>query len=123
MYICLECGYRFEYPEKTLENHSLKEKPYEVINVCPSCKSTGYRKENSEYCHYCGARLKKGQNGYCSSDCKVKSKKAWLKEKKRKKLLIDSPLYKRVREVSEYNKKNNLKLSYGQYTAIIKKGK
>ncbi len=123
MYFCLDCGYTFKHALKVYEKHRLSTPPYEVINVCPSCKSQNFRQKQSDYCHYCGAKLKKGQTNYCSAECKHKGKKAWKKEKKRKKILVDSPLYKRVRETEEYNLKNNTKYSYGQYTAIVKKGK
>ncbi len=123
MYFCLDCGYTFLHALKTYENHRLSSPPYEVINVCPSCKSQNFRAKNSDYCHYCGAKLKKGRIDYCSKECRQKGEKVWLKEKKRKKILVDSPIYKRVREAEEYNRKNKTKYSYGQYTAIIKRGK
>ncbi len=123
MYVCLECGYKFHNSQKLTETHGLSSAPYENIYVCPSCKSQNFKNETSPYCHYCGARLKKGKTGYCSEECKSKGKKAWRKEQKRKKLLFDSPIYKKVREIDVYNIKNKTKLSYGQYTSLIKKGK
>lgn len=123
MYFCLDCGYTFNHALKTYESHRLSSPPYEIINVCPSCKSQNFRKKSSDYCHYCGTKLKKGKIDYCSKECLQKGEKAWLKEKKRKKMLVDSPLYKRVREIQAYNQKNKTKYSYGQYTAIVKGGK
>ena len=123
MYFCLDCGYAFMHALKIYESHGLTSPPYEVINVCPSCKSQNFREKSTNYCHYCGTKLKKGQADYCSKECKIKGEKVWLKESKRKKLLVDSPLYKRVREIDEYNLKNKTKYSYGQYTAILKKEK
>ncbi len=123
MYVCLDCGYKFEYLQKITEKHNLSTGPYESIYVCPSCKSKNFKNSISPYCHYCGARLKNDKLGYCSKECRIKGKKAWLKEKKRKNIIFDSPLYKTIREIEAYNRKHNKKFSYGQYTAIIKKGK
>lgn len=123
MYFCLDCGYTFSHALKLYENHGLSTPPYEIINVCPSCKGQNFRQKKLNYCHYCGTKLKKGQTYYCSAECKQKGEKAWRKERARKKLLVDSSLYKRVREIEEYNKKHKTKYSYGQFTAIVKKGK
>lgn len=39
MYVCLECGYRFEEPKRYEERHGLDrfEGPGEWFSVCPAC--------------------------------------------------------------------------------------
>ena len=123
MYVCNNCGYKFLYAEKLLEKHGLDTAPFEYIFVCPACKSNDYKKVKSDYCLYCGARLKKGADTYCSDDCRRKRARAFEKEKKRKKLILDSALFKTVREAEEYNRIHKTNYSYGKYVAIVKKGK
>lgn len=115
----MDCGYRFEQAIAITEKHNLSSPPYETINVCPACKSENYHKQNNEYCRYCGAKLKNGAIDYCSIRCRQRGNKVWLKQKKRKKLLVTSNVYKAVRKVDAYNRLHKTKLSYGQYTALV----
>ena len=123
MYSCSECGYEFQNPVKLIEKHALLNPPYESIYVCPKCKSTCFEKVKIKHCHCCGAKLNKTQTDYCSEECKLLGDKLWKMEIKRKKLLSDTPLFKLVREVEIYNKRNNTSYSYGQYVALIKNNK
>lgn len=45
MYKCEDCRKTFEYADTVKERHGLPEPPYEIIYVCPYCKSTAF----SEY--------------------------------------------------------------------------
>ena len=123
MYTCLECGCEFKNPIKLTEKHNLNTPPFESIYVCPTCKSTDFAESKVYHCRCCGAKLSREKTEYCSESCKIKGEKLWLKEVKRKKLLSDSPLFRLVREVDDYNAKNNTKYSYGQYVALVKSKK
>ncbi len=120
MYNCLECGCEFKNPIKLTETHALSTPPYELIYVCPNCKSTDFAEKKVSHCRCCGAKLSDQKTDYCSDACKIKGEKLWLKEINRKKLLSDSPLFRLVREVDNYNARNNTKYSYGQYVALVK---
>jgi len=123
MYICLDCRCEFENPAILTEKHNLSYPPYEHFCVCPFCKSTNYKKEETKYCHCCGARLNPSQEKYCSKKCRINAQKLQIQELKRHKLISNSYVYKTVREVEDYNRKNNTRLSYGRYVALIEKSK
>lgn len=118
MYICLECGYRFEYPLQLKEKHDFSNPPYEKIWVCPRCQSGNFEKREIKYCRACGARLSGDKTDYCTEACKNNAKKLWRKEIARKKRLSDSDIFRIVREIDSYNHNNKRKLSYGQYVAL-----
>ena len=118
MYICLECNYEFEKPVKLQEKHGLDTPQFEIICVCPKCKTTNYQEIMSQFCRCCGAKLKANQYDYCSETCKKRGEQLWQKELKQKKLLEDNPLYKIIRENEKYNKQTGKNLSYGQFTAL-----
>lgn len=118
MYICLECNCEFEKPVLLQEKHKLSCPPYEIICVCPKCKTENYQKIRSEFCRCCGARLKEDQQDYCCDSCKKRGERLWQKELKRKKLLEDNPLCKIIRENEAYNKQRSKNLSYGQFVAL-----
>lgn len=119
MYICLECGYRFQYPLHLKEKHNLANPPYETVCVCPRCKSTDFERQEIKYCRACGARLRDSESNYCSDACKNNAKKLWQKEMLRKKRLRDSDIFTIVRQIDNYNQIEGRKLSYGQYVAIM----
>lgn len=119
MYICIDCGYCFSEAEKIIERHGLSFPPYETVNVCPACKSENYHKQNKDYCRYCGAKLKNGVVDYCSPRCRQRGKSAWLKQKRKRKQLTESDVFKAVRRLDAYNCINKTKYSYGQYTALV----
>lgn len=119
MYICTDCGHKFSKAEKITETHGLSSPPYEEISVCPACKSENFHKQNYEFCRFCGARLKSGAVDYCSEKCRRRGTLARLKEKRRKKHIADSDIYRTVRRVEIYNHKHGTRYSYGQYTALI----
>lgn len=123
MYICKDCGLKFENPLCITERHSLSAPPYESIYVCPRCKSTTFKKCEIKYCRCCGARLQGEQTVYCSSSCKEKGDKLWKKQLQQRKKLYEHPLFTLVREVDDYNQKHKTRLSYGQYVALIKRPK
>lgn len=120
MYVCIDCGLKFENPLTLKEKHNLDTPPYESLYLCPRCKSTNLKLSEIKYCRCCGARLKGEQTHYCSSACKQKGERLWRKELRHKKQLYDCDLFKLVREVDEYNQKHKTRLSYGQYVALIK---
>ena len=120
MYYCKNCGKEFLKPEKIYETHRLSDTPFELFYICPYCKSQNFHEKNLSHCRCCGSRLPKGQNEYCSDSCRNKGEKLWLRELKKRKNQLSSPLQMIVRECTEYNKAHNTKYSYGQYVAIIR---
>ena len=120
MYQCKDCGGKFQNPKIYIEKHGLTLPPYEKIYLCPFCDSASFKEIITKYCNCCGARLKEQQGKFCSEKCKITAEKLRLQEYKRLKKLNDSPLVQMVKEVTDYNKVNNTKYSYGQYVAIIK---
>ncbi len=106
MYFCESCGSFFE--EK---------------KVCPFCESKRVRIADFTHCRCCGAKLVQGQREYCSDNCKKKGEFLWERERRRRRLSLISPLNLVLKEIAEYNKKHNTKLSYGQYVSLIKEKK
>lgn len=120
MYYCKNCGFEFSEPEKTYETHAFSDTPFELIYICPNCKSGNFREKNLTHCRCCGSRLPKGHNEYCSESCKSKGEKLWQKEFKRRNRDLKDPLKMLVRECRNYNLQHNTSYSYGQYVAIIR---
>lgn len=120
MYYCINCSEEFEEPKKIIENHGFSSPPYEEVLVCPFCFSPDFFETRAVYCKCCGAKLKGRNKVYCSDKCRERGLKLWKKELKRKQINLTNPLNSIVRELEEYNKKNNTLLSYGQYIAYIK---
>ncbi len=118
MYVCNECQQEFTSPVKLTQRHGLSSPPYEILYVCPRCKSTDYKKKSAEYCRCCGARLKNSDSDYCSEECQTNGMKLQARERKRRKVLYDSDLFARVREVDRYNRLHNTRYSYGQYELL-----
>ena len=52
MYRCDDCRRIFEYADTVKEHHGLAEPPYEIINVCPYCKSTAFSEYNPDIPKY-----------------------------------------------------------------------
>ncbi|MBQ0084055.1 MAG: hypothetical protein KBS52_04745 [Clostridiales bacterium] len=122
MYYCQDCKRKFNSPKKITETHSLPCPPYEVFYVCPFCLGADFKKIEPRYCKCCGARVyKKGD--YCSVSCKKQGEYLYEMQRKRRKELFESPLYRAVRQVEEYNRKNGTHLSYGQFFAMKEAGK
>lgn len=119
MYYCPECGTNFEKPDKKYCKHNLSSPPYEKIYCCPKCNSESFFEKTTTHCRCCGAKLKKGAFEYCSDACKKKGEKLWIREIKRRNLLINNPINKIVHELEIYNKINGTNYSYGQYVTLI----
>ncbi len=119
MFYCRECGYDFEKPMKIFEMNVLCSPPYEEILVCPDCKSTDFYEKNSTHCRCCGAKLSSSCEEYCSPTCRKKGELLWQRQRKRRKLQIESSIYEIIREISNYNRINNTDYSYGQYVALV----
>lgn len=117
MYHCNECKNEFTAPERTVETHGLSLPPYEVLSLCPVCKSTDIE-EITHYCKCCGARLKEDAE-YCSERCRTRGEEILEREQRRREFLNTSPLLTAMREADEYNRTHGTDYSYGQYTAII----
>ena len=120
MYYCKNCKSKFEKPDNILETHGLSAPPFEVFYICPFCRSENFEEIQIKYCHCCGARLKPHQDDYCSENCKIAAEKLRLAEYKRTKRLNESPLFRLMKELNEYNLENNTSYSYGQYVTFIK---
>lgn len=116
MYYCQDCKKKFEHFKKVYETHGLDCPPYEIFYVCPHCGSAHIKKIERYYCKCCGARIFKPTD-YCSPACKKRGEYLWEMQRKRKKELLESPIYKAVREIEAYNRENGTNLSYGQYFA------
>ncbi len=119
MFYCKICGYNFEQPSAVYENHGFLSPPYEKLYVCPNCKSDCISERFFSHCRCCGARLTTEDSEYCSEACKIRGERLRRLEEKRRRRFSESPLNMLVREVEEYNLKNNTNYSYGQYVAII----
>ena len=114
MYKCQDCGREFPYPRKTFETHSLPHAPYEEIRLCPFCASHNFHRVEQNYCHYCGIKIKQGED-YCSHACRKKGEAAYQRQAELKERYYRNPLIVAVREVDEYNKATGKHLSYGEY--------
>lgn len=119
MLICKNCGYTFEKPRKIYETHGLLNPPYESLSVCPNCNSQEFAEKIFTHCRCCGAKLKGGEEGYCSKACEEKGERLRSIEKRKRKILEESPLSEIVRRVKYYNMEHGTNYSYGQYVAII----
>ena len=51
MFVCLDCGYTFEYTRHYVETHGLDAPPYEEWDGCPSC---GGAYTEAQKCDECG---------------------------------------------------------------------
>ena len=118
MYYCKNCNTTFETPQKIYEQHGFSSPPYEALYVCPFCSSTDFYIMQKNHCRLCGALLKIGQNQYCSSACRNKGEKLWLRQMQRRNAEYESPINQIIRELENYNKENGIKLSYGQYVSL-----
>ena len=120
MYYCLDCGGRFETAAVFNETHGLTSPPFEEVRCCPLCGGLKIEEEKVCYCRCCGAKLARGEKGYCSPSCRKKGEEMRRRELKKRGAMLSSPLFQIVREVDEYNAKNHTDLSYGQYVTLIK---
>ena len=120
MYVCKKCGFEFSTAKTAYQNHGLLNPPYEEIFVCPNCESTAFEEKKVTHCRCCGAKLLNGEKEYCCDKCEKLGIALRKKEQKRKKQILQSPIYKLVAEVEKYNLLHNTKYSYGQYVALIK---
>ena len=120
MYYCKNCGKEFEKPEKSYETHLLSHPPFELIYICPNCKSQNFHLKNLTHCRCCGSRLPSGTTEYCSPSCKLKGEKMWRKELKKRQAELKDPLKMLVKECAIYNTTHGTRYSYGQYVALIR---
>lgn len=120
MYICKNCGLEFETPLKATETHLFSDTPFEVLYLCPACKSNHFHEKDMTHCRCCGAKLSSGAEEYCSEACRRKGNKLWDKQKKRLKREENDPLFLLVKEAALYNRKNGTDYSYGQYVSLVK---
>lgn len=120
MYYCAECGSKFDKTKIIYEKHNLSNPPYEKIICCPLCGSNQVEEKNVSHCRCCGIKLKNQDNEYCSRECEQKGKKLWRLQNKKLRTQKSHPINIILRELEEYNKRNNLSLSYGQYIAYVK---
>ena len=122
MYHCQDCERKFNEGELTLETHCLATAPFERVYCCTHCGGQNYRKTSKTHCLCCGARLGQGGQEYCNENCRIRGKKMWEGEMKRRRLNFASPLAVITREIEEYNRENKTQYSYGQYVAFIRPG-
>ncbi len=120
MYYCKNCGNDFKVPEKIYETHLLSNPPFELLYVCPTCKSGNFHEKNLTHCRCCGGRLPKNAEEYCCDACKIKGEKMWHRELKKRQLQLKNPLQTVVKECNIYNKTHSTSYSYGQYVALIR---
>ncbi len=120
MYYCRSCGSDFEQPKKSYETHCFSDTPFELLYVCPHCKSGNFYEKSTTHCRCCGGRLPKGATEYCSDACRVKGERLWKRELRKKRSILTDPLNIIVRECSLYNRLNGTRYSYGQYVAIVR---
>lgn len=123
MFYCPDCKAEFETPEDLTEMHNLQNPPFELIYVCPFCKSTDFYEKSVTHCRCCGVRLRENEIDYCSKECMIKGKKLWEKELKRRNELKNNPINEIIRELENFNKINGTDYSYGYYVALFKNNK
>ncbi len=121
MYYCPDCGFEFKTPQKIIETHSLPCEPYEIVLVCPDCKSTAFYEKITTHCRCCGAKLVDSQEEYCCEACEKRGRLLRKRQLKKRQLAIKSPLGIIIKEIELYNKINNKNLSYGQYVALVER--
>lgn len=127
MYICTDCGRKFEKLDVIFERHYIDFPPFEGVAVCPFCKSTNVKEEKIKRCHYCGIRLVDKQD-FCSKECREMGTHLWQIEQRRRRKNTTHPLNIMIREVEQYNREHGTCYTYGQYISrilptITKKGK
>ncbi len=121
MYRCTDCEKEFEFLKIVFETHRLDSPPYERRKLCPHCGSGGYIRLENTHCNFCGAKLKK-PGKYCSARCKEAGERYYERERENRKIFRNSPVAKAVMEVSEYNRINGTKYSYGKYFSLKEAG-
>lgn len=122
MYYCQDCKRKFEHFKKITEKHSMPCPPYETFCVCPFCLGTNFKKIEPKYCKCCGARIYKKED-YCSRRCQKEGEYLWEMQRKRRKELYESPLYKAVRQLEKYNAEHGTHYSYGQFFSMAEENK
>ncbi len=123
MYFCTDCKKNFFDPKVYFERHAFLPPPYEKHIVCPYCESENIIFLKARHCKCCGARLPyKNSGDYCDDACRKRGERLWKTQKERREKRNESPIYKTVRALVEYNKTHGTHLSYGQFEAILKKG-
>lgn len=120
MYYCKNCGLDFEEPKKTYETHQFSDVPFELLYICPNCKSSNFREKVMTHCRCCGGRLPKGCDEYCCDSCRTKGEKMWQREVRLRHKALKDPLKMIVRECILYNKEHQTNYSYGQYVALVR---
>lgn len=120
MYYCKNCGYEFSEPDKTYETHMFTDTPFELLYICPNCKSSNFHEKNLTHCRCCGGKLPPSQTEYCSENCRSRGEKLWRKELRRRRNQLTDPLNTVVRECKVYNAEHGTNYSYGQYVALIR---
>ncbi len=122
MYRCKDCGLKFKTAAVIREEHFLDSPPYESIPRCPKCGSASFEEIKIYYCRCCGARMFK-EREYCSAECAGRARQLQKMKHDREQFYANNPLFVAVREVEKYNRENGTRLSYGQYTATVGRGK
>ncbi len=119
MYYCNNCGNEFSAPKKIYEPHFFCDTPFEIMYICPHCKSGNFREKIKTHCRCCGAKLTAEREEYCCDACRRKGEQLWKMEFKRKKRGILEPITLIIRDCNRYNKLHGTNYSYGQYVAFI----
>ena len=118
MYYCNDCRKEFEFAKVYFEKHSEKEDTYEKFLLCPFCNSTSFFEQKGHYCRYCGTKLKVRGSEYCSHACRKQGERLFMEQAVRSESKKADALFLAIKEVDDYNKSKNCRLSYGQYFAL-----
>ncbi len=119
MYVCTDCGRKFEKPLKIKESETEALTVARSYFVCPECKSENIKEKPIRYCKCCGRRMGDTNENYCSLTCKKQGEILFERQRQRGIHIKNSPIYKTVRMLEAYNKEHKTFLTYGQFTANV----
>ena len=71
MYVCYECGLKFETPKMAIEAHGFDSPPYERYLVCPNCNCNkfAFTKRCIECNHYIDDNYADTPFGWICEEC------------------------------------------------------
>ncbi len=118
MYICTDCGRKFEKFDLFFEEHGFDEPPFEGVAVCPFCNSSKIKENKIRRCHHCGIILT-DRRDFCSDSCRNAGMKLWRYEQRRRRRNAVDPINMITLELEDYNRRNKTCYTYGQYVARI----
>ncbi len=120
MFVCQDCGQKFDAPRKIKEKSDGLCSLPRIYYVCPVCKSENFKEREVKYCKCCGRAMNTNKKDYCSAECRKSGEKQYEAQRLKNIHIRNSPIYKTVRMLEEYNKEHKTNLSYGQFASALK---